>query len=170
MKSLLKITLALVFSIAGVYLGNKISWKLREEKNKEFNYSRISINKMDFITTYQGSKRSKIIFALFHPSCDFCKADAEQFLKSNDQLKKFTALWVSYDEKDSIQKFSKTYGLDTLANVHFAYMDIEAMLERYGKVKFPTFLAYDKDGQLLKKFVGLTKPEEILQAYMDAGD
>lgn len=49
--------------------------------------------------------------------------------------------------------------------MHFAYMDIEPMLERYGNLKFPTFLAYDQNGRMLKKFIGLTKPKEILKAY-----
>ena len=165
MKSLIKISLALAFSIIGVYLGNKIAGKLKEKRNKELNYSSLSIKEIDIITTNQALKQKKSIFALFHPSCDFCQADAEQFLDAKNLLKDLEVLWVSYDNKDSIRKFSIDYGLDTLPNMHFAYMDIEAMLERYGNVKFPTFLAYDNEGQLIEKFVGLTKPEEILKVY-----
>ncbi|PIQ50379.1 MAG: hypothetical protein COW03_00120 [Cytophagales bacterium CG12_big_fil_rev_8_21_14_0_65_40_12] len=105
------------------------------------------------------------IVALFHPSCDYCQKDAQEIFEARSSFKDFEVLWISYDEKSAISQFSKTYGLDSLENVHFAYMDIEVMLERYGNVKFPTFLAYDKNGTLLQKFVGVTKPEELLSVY-----
>jgi len=160
----------LVFLVVGVTVGYNISKKIEEKNELEVTLQSMSFEGIEFLDDAHTLENNQIIFTFFHPSCDFCQADAEEFKKSHTDLKDFEVLWVSYDEKDSIQKFSKTYGLDTLPNMHFAYMNIEAMLERYGNVKFPTFLAYDNNGQLIKKFVGLTKPEEILQAYKDAGD
>ena len=100
-----------------------------------------------------------------HPACDFCQTAAQLVKEQIDQFKNIDLIWLSYDNKDSIAQFSKTYGLDSVDNVHFAYMDIEVMLERYGNVKFPTFLVYDKNGTLLQKFVGVTKPEVLLSVY-----
>ena len=68
-------------------------------------------------------------------------------------------------KKTQFKNSPKPTGLDALPNMHFDYMDIESMPERYGNVKLPTFLAYDKDGRLLKKIVGFMKPEEILTVY-----
>lgn len=164
-RKLIRIGILILFILISVSLIYKISKILAENKKLGFLHQNITLVSIDFLKNYNSVGRNETILTLFHPSCDFCQAEAEQYRKSHAELKDFEVLWVSYDEKDSIQKFAKTYGLDTLLNMHFAYMDIEAMLERYGNVKFPTFLAYDKQGQLLKKFVGLTKPEEILKVY-----
>lgn len=155
----------LAFFIIGITFGYQLTRKVKEKDKLEEVQQSLSIERIEFLGDTLITENDQIIFTLFHPSCYFCQTDAKQFRKSYVQLKDFEVLWVSYDEKDSIQKFSRTYGLDSLPNMHFAYMDIEALLERYGNVKFPTFLAYDKQGHLLKRFVGLTKPEEILKVY-----
>ena len=158
------------FVLIVVIISYKLSQKLEEKEKLEAIIQNLMLQKMEMVGESGLQKSSSKLIALFHPSCDFCQAEATQFRKFYQELSSIDALWISYDIKDSIENFSKTFGLDTLPNMHFAYMDIEAMLERYGNVKFPTFLAYDEDGRLIKKFVGLTKPEEILSAYQTSKD
>lgn len=157
--------LIIFFIFIGTLLGHGVSKELEKRNKLESGQKNISKDNIVFFDNRNIKDTVGTVFSLFHPACDFCQADAEQFFSAKNQLSNLNVFWVSYDVKDSIQKFSKTYGLDTISNMHFAYMDIEAMLERYGNVKFPTFLAYNEQGQLLKKFVGLTKPEEIIKLY-----
>ena len=158
---LFKWIVALVFLALGIGIASSVQKKItREEAQAQLSLQNIeSINGELFIDP------TEVIKVLFHPTCDFCQQDATEILKSIHLFEGIQLLWVSYDHKDSIVQFSQTFGLDTLQNIHFAYMDIEVMLERYGNVRFPTFLAYDKKGQLLKKFVGATLPEEIASVY-----
>lgn len=162
-KNLFRLFLFFICSL-GVMVGFNITREMNNRKRQSIQQREIHSDNFDFLRSTPALNKNTIL-TLFHPSCDFCQADAEQFLKARKRLTNLNVLWVSYDEKDSIQKFSKTYGLDSLSNMYFAHMDIDVMLERYGNVKFPTFLAYNKQGQLVEKFIGLTKPEKILAAY-----
>lgn len=159
------VSFVILASLVGVVIGYKISKELGAKKEITLMQQKLSINGLEYLTNNHIDGNKQTIISLFHPSCEFCQAEAEQFRDVGTGLKRFELIWVSYDEKDSIQKFSKTYGLDTLPSMHFAYMDIEVMLERYGNVKFPTFLVYDEEGLLVKKRVGMTQPQEILEAY-----
>ena len=153
-----------VSSITPIVFAYKTKQGLAENKTLQTAQVDIELKGLYFLTS-SPSLIKKTILYLFYPYCNFCQAHAKQFRRFHTRLKDFVVLWASYDVKDSINKFSKIYRLDTLPNMHFAYMDIEAIMERYGNVKFPTFLAYDEQGHLLKKFVGLTKPEKILKVY-----
>ncbi|MGW8122729.1 TlpA family protein disulfide reductase [Roseivirga echinicomitans] len=162
-KVISKLIIGVVVLVAGILIVG-LAHKLKERDILERNQQAINLNGVEYLGTTLPEK-GDIILVLFHPSCDFCQTDAQFVKEQIDQFKNIDLIWVSYDNKDSIAQFSKTYELDNLENVHFAYMDIEVMLERYGNVKFPTFLAYDKNGALLQKFVGVTKPEELLSVY-----
>ena len=155
----------LIIALIGI-CSTSIFFLVRKTLRSDNSQPNLDLTNLEFVESSTAIKKGKSILLFFHPSCDFCQRDAEQFRKSYMELKDLEVLWVSYDDQDSIRKFSQDYGLDTIPNMHFAYMDIEAMIARYGNVKFPTFLAYDEKGQLLRKFVGLTKPEEILKAYL----
>jgi thiol-disulfide isomerase/thioredoxin len=161
-KIVSKLIVGVVVLIMSVLVVGLIS-KLKQKDNLEKKQQAINLNGVEHLgTTLPG--KGEIILVLFHPSCDFCQTDAQLVKKQIQLFKNIDLIWVSYDDKDSIAQFSKTYGLDSLENIHFAYMDIEVMLEKYGNVKFPTFLAY-KNGALLQKFVGVTKPEVLLSVY-----
>jgi thiol-disulfide isomerase/thioredoxin len=145
----------------GLLVGNSI---LKKSRNYEPLDAQLDRENLSFLRSLQPDRIGiNTIVALFHPSCDFCQAEAKMVEEQIEQLENIDLIWVSYDDKESIAQFSKTYGLDSFENVHFAYMDIEVMLERYGNVKFPTFLAYDQNGVLLQKFVGVTKPEKYFR-------
>ena len=161
-KVISKLIVGVVVLIMSVLVVGLIS-KLKQKDNLEKNQQAINLNDVEYLGTSLPEK-NEVIIALFHPSCDFCQTDARLVKEQIDQFENIDLIWVSYDDKDSIAQFSKTYGLNSVKNVHFAFMDIEVMLERYGNVKFPTFLAY-KNGALLRKFVGVTKPEKLLSAY-----
>jgi thiol-disulfide isomerase/thioredoxin len=162
-KVILKLIIGVVVFVASILVVGLAS-KLKEKDSLENNQQVINLNGLEYLGTSLPEKDEAII-ALFHPSCDFCQTDAQLVKEQIEQFENIDLIWVSYDVKDAIVQFSKSYELDNLENVHFAYMDIEVMLERYGNVKFPTFLAYDKNGTLLQKFVGVTKPEVLLSVY-----
>lgn len=162
-KVISKLIMGVVVIVTSILVVGLIS-KLKQKDSLEKKQQAINLNGVEYLGASLPEKEDAIV-ALFHPSCDFCQADAKKVKEQIDLFENIDIIWVSYDNKDSIAQFSKTYGLDSLENVHFAYMDIEVMLERYGNVKFPTFLAYDENGVLLQKFVGVTKPEELLSVY-----
>lgn len=162
-KVISKLIIGVVVFVASILVVGLAS-KLKEKDSLESKQQAISLIGVEYLGSALPEKED-IILILFHPSCDFCQTDAQLVKKQIDQFKNINLIWVSYDDKDSIAQFSKSYELDNLENVHFAYMDVEVMLDRYGNVKFPTFLAY-KNGALLQKFVGVTKPEELLSVYV----
>ena len=149
------------------YMGFGIIHRLKKKEFVKGAISSISFEKVEFLGDNSLNK-NRAILILFHPDCDFCQTDAEMIRKEIVLFREEQLLFVSYDNKNAISNFSQVYNLDNYPNVHFAYMDIETMLERYGNVRFPTFLAYNEYGELVKKWVGLTKPQEILKAYSEA--
>ncbi|MFY0591393.1 TlpA family protein disulfide reductase [Roseivirga sp.] len=154
-----------IFFLVGTLMGYKVYKELARKEKTELKQQVLSLKNIEYLKEDTKISGKPFLLSLFHPSCDFCQEDAKLLYEKRVLLKNLDIIWISYDDKDSIQKFSHSHGLDTIPNIRFAYMDIEAMLEQYGNVKFPTFLAYDKSGELIKKWVGLTQPQEILDAY-----
>jgi hypothetical protein len=55
-------------------------------------------------------------------------------------------------------------GLNGIGNVHFATIELKALLDNYGSVAAPSVYIYDNDRRLSAKFNGETAIDTILSS------
>lgn len=125
-----------------------------------FNYRNI---KGDFIGNNQLKTSTPSVFIAFHPECEHCQYEAKSINEKQKALEN-TNIVLFTEANDSLTKaFSKTYGLDTLKNVH-VLTDSTNELRRLFDIKtLPTIFIYNAQNQLVKRFNGETKIEAILK-------
>ena len=166
MKKIFKITIAIVLiSIIG-FLGYKITSKLNYKKEvakltqsiPPFSFETLSGS----IFTENNLAKEPAIFVYFNSDCDYCQAEATKIQKHLRDFKNTQILFVSFENKEGIQKFAKDYKLDKEANIIFLEDSKSEFSKTFDVNSIPYIVVYDENKQLLKKFKGVTKVSNIL--------
>ncbi|MCF6348901.1 MAG: redoxin domain-containing protein [Flavobacteriaceae bacterium] len=167
MKKQLKIIIALVLiSIIG-YLGYSIGSKLNHKKevaNRIKTIPEFSFKNLDGqpFTQKEVSRTLPKLFIYFNSECDFCHTEAKQIQEHLEQLKNVQLLFVSFEEPESIKTFAEKY--DLLNKDHIFFLEDSTLLfaDLFDAKSIPFILLYTKDNQLIKKFKGATKIENVI--------
>ncbi|SEC53084.1 AhpC/TSA family protein [Tenacibaculum sp. MAR_2009_124] len=166
MKKSIKIAIAIVILSTIGFLGYKITSKLNHKKEvaertqsiPEFSFETLTGS----IFTENNLTKAPAIFVYFNSDCDYCQAEATKIQKHLRDFKNTQIIFVSFENKDGIQKFAKDYKLDKEANITF----LEDSKGEFSKIfdvnSIPYIVVYDNNKQLLKKFKGATKVSDIL--------
>ncbi len=167
MKKTFKIIIAFILiSIIG-FLVYKISSKLNHKKEiaertqniPPFSFQTLSGS----IFTENNLTKEPAIFVYFNSDCDYCQAEAIKIQKHLKDLKDTQILFVSFENKEGIQKFAKDYKLDKEDNITFLEDSKGEFSKTFDVNSIPYIVVYDKNKQLLKKFKGATKVDDILK-------
>jgi thiol-disulfide isomerase/thioredoxin len=103
------------------------------------------------------------VFIAFHPECEHCQYEAKSINEKQKELEN-TNIVLFTEANDSLTKaFAKTYGLDTLKNVHVLTDSTNEMRRLFDIKTIPTVFIYNAQNQLVKRFNGETKIEAILK-------
>lgn len=103
------------------------------------------------------------IFIAFHPECEHCQYEAKSIVEKQMQLKNTQIVLFTSANDSLIRAFSKTYGLDSLKNVHVLTDSKNEMWTLFDVKTIPTIFIYNAQNQLIKRFNGETKIETILK-------
>ena len=103
------------------------------------------------------------VFIAFHPECEHCQYEAKSINEKQKKLKNTNIILFTSANDSLTNAFSKTYGLDTLKNVHILSDEKNDMYQQFGVKMIPTVFIYNAEGQLLKQYKGETKIEAILK-------
>lgn len=103
------------------------------------------------------------VFIAFHPDCEHCQYEAKSINDKQKELENTNIVLFTSANDSLIQAFSKTYGLDTLNNIHILSDKKNEMYQQFGVKIIPSVFIYDADGKLLKHYKGETKIEAILK-------
>ncbi|MEA3318144.1 MAG: redoxin domain-containing protein [Bacteroidota bacterium] len=169
MNTKIKVTvLLLLFIIVGFMLYviiTKIEHKKAIEENikiiPEFAFTKLTDKKI-FTNRELKSDRSKLII-YFNTECDHCMCEAEQISQNIEQFSNFQIIMISYEEIDTLQAFAEKYNFTEQNNItvlqdkKFEFDDI------FGRSPIPTSFIYNKNKDLIKKFVGEVKIEALLK-------
>lgn len=169
MKKQLKIVIAvLIISIIG-FLGFKIGSQLNHKKEvaeriqsiPDFSFKTLS---GDAFTHKDIDTKQPKLFVYFNSDCDFCHAEAQQIYDNLEKLKGIQVVFISFEPATSIKVFAEQYKLANEENIVFLE-DVDILFSRLFDAKsIPYMLLYSKDNDLIKKFKGSTKIENILKA------
>lgn len=168
MKKKIKIIIGIVLISSIGYLGFSIGKKLNHKKEvanriktiPDFSFK--TLNGKPFTQKNITNTQSKL-FIYFNSECDFCHAEAKQIQEHLEQLKNVQLLFVSFEEPESIKTFAEKYEL--LNKDHIFFLEDPTLLfaELFDAKSIPFMLLYSKDNQLIKKFKGATKIENVIK-------
>ena len=109
------------------------------------------------------------VFIAFHPECEHCQYEAKSINDKQKELANTNIIMFTSANDSLIHAFSKTYGLDSLKNVHILNDSTNAMHQLFAVKTMPTVIIYNAKNQLVKRFNGETKIEAILK-YTQMGN
>ncbi|GFD83795.1 hypothetical protein KUL118_66570 [Tenacibaculum sp. KUL118] len=167
MKKKLKLVIGIVLVTIVIFLGYKITTKLNHKKEVAEriktipNFSFTTLNGENF--TQNNLQNKPTVFVYFNSECDYCQSEATKIQESLQDFKNVQLVFVSYEKKEQIIQFAKSYKLDNQKNVTFLE-DTEAKFATIFDVNsIPYIVVYNKNQELLQKFKGATKIDNILK-------
>lgn len=168
MKKYLKIIIGVILiSIIGFLSHNitkKINYKNEVAKRiktiPEFSFLMLT----NEVFTKNGlTKNTNKLFVYFDSECDYCQSEATQISENIAQFKDTQLLFISFEPIVGIKKFAMDYNLLEKENVIFLHDKESEFSEIFDAKSIPFILLYNKDNQLIKKYKGATKIENILK-------
>jgi thiol-disulfide isomerase/thioredoxin len=109
------------------------------------------------------SKEAPSVFIAFHPECEHCQYEARSIVEKQMQFKNTQIVLFTFANDSLTHAFTKTYGLDSLKNVHILTDNKNEMWTLFDVKTIPTIFIYNAQNQLVKRFNGETKIEAILK-------
>lgn len=166
MKKKIRIVIAVILSFVIGFLAYKITNKLKDKKEvaeRIKNIPNFSFYNLKGETFTQNNLLNKpVIFIYFNSDCDFCKSEATKIQERLTDFKDAQLIFISFEEKETIQEFALAYKLDNEENVLFLEDKKAVFSELFDVKSIPYIVVYNKNKELLKKFKGVTKIDEIL--------
>ncbi len=167
MKKKLKIIIAIILITIIGFLGYSISTKINHKNEVA---ERIQTIPKFLFKTLSGEQFNQNdvnailpkLFIYFNSDCDFCHAEAKQIQEQLEKLKKVQIVFISFENVKGIKAFAEKYNFTNKENIIFLEDKKLEFSEIFDANSIPFMLLYSKDNQLIKKFKGATKIENIL--------
>ena len=168
MKKKLKPIIGFILISILVFLGYSITKKInyKSKVNERIkvipHFSFNSINDSSFNNSNLKINNFKL-FIYYNSECDYCQSEVIQINNKIDDFKNTQLIFVSFETKDSIKSFATKHNLLNKENIVFL-QDSKFEFEKIFDVKnIPFTLLYSKKNQLIQKFKGAVKIEDILK-------
>ncbi len=168
MKNILKIIIPLVVISVLVYFGYGIYSKIQEKKATAERIEQIpdftfaTLESQDF-TKNELTEGSTTIFLYFNSECEFCQEEAKGISDSVESFKNTQLLFISREAPDTIKKFADFYTLSTYDNIRFLHDQRGDFTRLFGATTIPYSLVYDVNQNLIEKFKGFVKVENLIK-------
>ncbi|MBK5210268.1 MAG: redoxin domain-containing protein [Flavobacteriaceae bacterium] len=168
MKKKLKIAIvALIIGVIG-YLGYNIVKKINYKTEVAARIK--SIPPFSFLTlenkefTENNLPKNKIkLFVYFNSECEYCQSESTQISENIEQFKDTQLIFVSFELLANIKKFASDFNLLDKENVIFLQDKKLEFAKIFDAKSIPFMLLYSKEGQLIQKFKGATKIDNIIK-------
>jgi peroxiredoxin len=116
-----------------------------------------------------NSLAGRVILIFYNPGCDHCQREAEDIRKNLSLFADYSLYFIAASPVETIKQFAKDYDLATQSNVVFAQAEVLEVMKAMGPMGTPALFIYSEDKQLVKKFDGETKVEEMAK-FLQPGD
>ncbi len=154
--------LSLILTLLGLlyYFTIQIVYKAKQKINAE-----VAVSQIPNFSQKRGLLKNNTpsIFIAFHPECEHCQYEAKNINEKQKELESLNIILFTSANDSITQAFSKTYGLNTLKNVHIVIDSTNEMRRLFDIKGIPTVFIYNAQNQLVKRFNGETKIEAILK-------
>lgn len=168
MKKYLKPILGIVLISTIILLGYSIIKKVnhKAEVTKRIKtipkFSFLTLNNEVFTENSITTNKYKL-FVYFNSECDYCQSEASQISENIEQFKDTQLIFVSFEPAANIKQFANDFNLLDKENVLFLHDKKLEFTKIFDAKSIPFMLLYSKDNQLIKKYKGVTKIENILK-------
>lgn len=168
MKKTLKI--AIVAVITGIigYLGYNIIKKIHYKTEVAARIKNIPV--FTFLTlenkafTENNLPKNKVkLFVYFNSECEYCQSEATQISENLEQFKDTQLIFVSFEPIPNIKQFASDFNLLNKENVIFLQDKKIEFAKIFDAKSIPFMLLYSKEDQLIQKFKGVTKIDNIIK-------
>lgn len=147
-----------------------ISFIIKTKEKRAIADQLITIPSFNF-TTLKGTAFSKTdlkgnlntVFIFFNSECDFCQHEAQSISDNLLELKDMQILFVSFESREIINDFSKTYNLNNNPHITFLNDSTQSFSSEFGVNSFPYIFIYGKDQMLIKKHKGQLNAQVIIK-------
>jgi len=173
MKRTLKIAIPILFIGILGFLGNRMYVKIQQKKEAaerikeipDFNFE--ALDGTPF-TNHDLISDSSVAFVYFNSGCGYCQDEAEQIGNVVEEFKNTQLIFISTEEKSTIEDFANQYNLLPHKNFHFLHDTRGDFARLFDANTIPLTLVYDQKQQLIHQFKGAIKVEVLLKYLNDA--
>ncbi len=168
MKKFLKPIIVVVFISILVFLGYSITKKINykaevAERIKTIPKFLFYTLDNEVFTNENLSNNGYKLFVYFNSECDYCQSEAKQIKDNLSNFVNTQIIFVSFEPINDIKIFAEKYQLLENENVIFLNDKNSEFSELFDANKIPFILLYSKENQLIKKYKGAVKIENILK-------
>jgi thiol-disulfide isomerase/thioredoxin len=118
-----------------------------------------STDNQSIILNEKSGKFSYLIF--FDSFCDHCQTEAALLQKHIKDFQKARIVFISNQKMRNIKIFASEYKLDKIPNIKFCQIELDVSTQYFGNLGYPSIFIYNTKNQLVKKYSGNTKIEEL---------
>ena len=115
-------------------------------------------------------KSHPLIIIYFSPGCDHCQHSAEELYRYRKDLKQSTIIMIADEAKNEVKAFASRYQIDQMENIILLLDKDDQAQKVLGLNKVPSYLLYDKEQRLIKKFVGEATMDLIIKTFKHRDD
>lgn len=168
MKKMIKIALLIVV-LAGVTFAVTEAIRQVSRKNRitagvqhipDFSFRQLN---GDLFSTAMLEKNRSVLVVYFSPDCEHCQYEAREINKYRPQLKEAQILMVSDDPIPRIQQFDSLFLLSGNPQVKILKSEQDNFYKVFGTRAIPALFIYNKQGVLVKQFMGEANMDAILK-------
>lgn len=105
----------------------------------------------------------RLVLIFYNPACDHCQREAEAIRTGLGVFQNYSLYFIAANSLEEIRQFAKDYDLEGHQNILFARAEVADVIREMGPMGTPALFIYSSDKQLVKKFDGETKVEEIVK-------
>lgn len=164
LKPIIGIFLVSIIGFLGYNITKKISYKAtvteRIKSIPEFSF--LTLERKAF-TSKNLAKDFYKLFVYFNSECEYCQSEATQISENLENFKNTQLAFVSFEPMEGIKQFAIDYHLNDKENVVFLHDKKLEFAKIFDAKSIPFMLLYSKDNQLIKKYKGATKVDNILK-------
>jgi thiol-disulfide isomerase/thioredoxin len=112
-------------------------------------------------TTLLNNSRPCIIF-YFEPDCDHCQFMASSITAAAGKFDNYDMVFISPARRKPVEQFHRQYGLQKLQHLTLLTDSLQRFPALFGTSSAPSFFVYDNNKKMVKKIIGETKIEHLL--------
>jgi thiol-disulfide isomerase/thioredoxin len=129
-------------------------------------FTLLNVDSTYFTSKYlQKNKETLIVY--FNPECDHCMHQTDSLLAKIKKLKNIQILMATHDPLNKMKAFYKKYRLAKYSNIKLG-RDVNFFFPPYYKIaNLPFLILYNKKGNLVTTFEGITPVDKVLKAFAD---
>ncbi len=164
-KSVIILFAFLSIIVLSIFLLGQTIQKTKQRKEKYLTIPSFELSDLhgNNVTDSILKKNKSTLFMFFDPACESCKSELEQIKSNQNLFKNHQIVFSSTLPADTVIHFLDEMAFQPSPNMYFIVDGRADLLIKMEINSSPSFLIYNKNGQLIKRFDGPVKVETLIK-------